>query len=628
MKKYKQLIAVFLALILTLTLALSGCKKEEVSSSASAPEAPSSQSSSDPASSSSSSSAASSEAALPMPSVSSEAAPVSSSSSQVVMQEPVCNQTGYYTAEETLTSLKVTTGNVLLQNKTILGDLEITADAEHQPITLSNVTVGGNLIVRGGGIVTLQDVSAAVLYAQKAEEPIYLVLLGDLSIPQAMIGGEMIMLDAGLISGGFESVFLDQVDNDADAGKTVLEVQGLQIPQLVINQRSEVMLYNGAAAGEVWANAPASFKGTGRINSLTCAASGITYQTKPGSIKLENGAAEPTVEMMASSSVVRIPTSSESASSGSTTTYYVTKNGLKIYPLVPNSSSEGSASKRIDEPDIIVEREGYRLRINWDRVRNASGYRVELRSGLGTGKLLESAELEKSETSYLTDFEIEWDTDYTIRVKAYASGDYIDSGFGEKEYNSSTGDFGSPDDLKLQIVDGCFEAIWKSRDEADYYEVLLYDPEGEIIADTTTNFNYFWFENIEIEEVGRYAVKIRAVNIGTGEYSAYASATYRVSASDRKVDAPLISAVFVDDTLEVSWDWVDNAESYTLRLRKDGSASYLKSNVKTTDNEYIFDSVKFQKGTKYVVEICANAENGYADSDYVSCTTDYYQVGW
>lgn len=633
MNRYKRLFTLFLAFSLVLSMTFAGCKKnEEEPSSQPASSEASGLSQSSEAPQSSSESVASSQPEGPLPgtqAVSSSESSAPSSTAPVVQELPVCGKPGYYTAEESLVSLKVTTGNVLLQNKQIIGDLEITADAEHQPITLSDVTVGGKLIVRGGGIVTLANVSAPILYAQKEEEPIYLLLQDDLDIPQAMIGGEMIILDGGITSGGLQNVFLDQVDSDAPAGKSVLELQGIRISQLVVDQDSEVMLYEGASVAEVWANAPVSFKGTGKISTLNCTSSGVTYQTKPGKISLQEGVSAPTMETMASSSVVRIPTASESTSSGGTTTkYYVTKNGIRIYPLTPNSSSEGSASKRIDEPEIEVEKEGSKLSVSWDRVRNASGYRVELRSGLGTGKLLESAELEKSETTYRIDYEIEWDTDYTIRVKAYASGDYIDSGFAEKEYNSSAGDFGSPDDLKLQMVDGSLEAVWKSHDDADLYEVLLYDPEGEILEDTTTQFNYFWFEDVEFEEIGRYAVKVRAVNLSTGEYSAYASATYRISANDRKLDTPYITASFADDTLEVSWDWVDNAKDYTLRIRKENSGNYLRSNITASDNEYLFDSINFQKGTRYVVEVRANAESGYADSDFGSVTTDYYQVGW
>jgi len=182
--------------------------------------------------------------------------------------------------------------------------------------------------------------------------------------------------------------------------------------------------------------------------------------------------------------------------------------------------------------------------------------------------------------------------------------------------------------LKLRILNGHFEAEWKHRDEADYYEVYLYDPDGEILEDTTTELNYFWFEDIEIEEIGRYAVKVRGVNLDTGEYSAFASVSYRVSASDRKVDTPTVFAEFVDDTLVVSWDWIDNVKNYTLQIRMDGSKSYLKTNVSTTENEYIFDSINFKKGNKYVVEVRANAESGYSNSDYASFTTDYYKVGW
>ena len=313
MKRYNRLLALVLAFTLTVSVTLSGCKdKEEASSQPEPPQSSSSQSSqsSDAAQMSSVQPpvSSSSEAAGPVPgpaeSVSSESAP---QPSQTVAQTPVCSKPGYYTAQETLVSLQVTTGGVLLQNKSTLGDLEITAAAENQPITLSDVTVGGNLIIRGGGIVTLNNVSAPILYAQKAEDPICLLLQGDVDIPQAMLGGETIILDGGITSGGLQNVFLDQVDSDAEAGFSVLELQGVRIDQLVVDQGSEVMLYEGAAVGDAWANAPVSFRGTGKINVLNCTSAGVSYQTVPGQIKLQEGIVPPTLEAAASSSVVRIP---------------------------------------------------------------------------------------------------------------------------------------------------------------------------------------------------------------------------------------------------------------------------------------------------------------------------------
>lgn len=620
MNKRKRFSCLLLSFVLGISLFFAGCNKEEaVSSSQSESSSVSSTQSSEYISSSDFS-----QTIGPMVGTSSSEALSSQENHSSQRGDAVCSEPGYYMEQEYFSTLTVTTGNVMLQNKTIYGDLEVTVEAANQPITLSNVTVAGNLILRGGGIVTLENVSAETLYAQKESDPLYLLLQGGIDIPQAMIGGEMIMQDSGITSGGIQSIFLEQIDAETPAGTSSLELQGVTLTQLVANQQSAVKLFDGSYVENVWANAPTKIQGTGMIRTLNCASNGVTYQTAPGEVLLGEGVTAPTVEMAVSSSVVRIPSASSRPAS-SRQTYYVTRNGIRVYS---RSSSTDTSGNRLEEPNLDVVEDDGNLYISWDRVSNASGYRVELRSGTGSGRLLESEELDKYKNSYTTDYEVEKDTDYTVRVKAYAMDGYIDSSYAEKEYNSTSGDFRAPNGLKLTLVNEYLEATWDSMDEADYYEVLLYDPDGTIAADTTTELPFCYFDDVELEETGRYAVRVRAIDFDKDTVSAYASTSLRVDSSDRKILTPVVTAEFVGDALDVTWDDIDHARSYTLRLRREDTDNYLVRSVSTTDTYYSFDEVNFKKGTKYVVEVRANAKSGYQNSEFAKYATDYYGVGW
>lgn len=314
-----------------------------------------------------------------------------------------------------------------------------------------------------------------------------------------------------------------------------------------------------------------------------------------------------------------------------------------------SSESEKDTSKKVvvvrsgsqvirpaDQTDVsaliapLVEADEYRdqLKVSWTDLNDISeitGYAVEVRTS--TGKLKEEKCLSKYENSYRTDFEPEEGITYTFYVKVLGDENHSDSKFGAAQYNTDASRVYRPRGLELKVEDKFLQASWDAEEDADSYRFLLLDPNGELLADKTGTASYYYLEDIPVTEKGQYTMYVQTIQ--DGRVSPFSKYYRTIESRFEQIKAPEITKTeFIDrNTLEVSWEEVEHAKSYTLRLRTFGSnQSYLSKDITTTDIQYTFEKMEFRKDRKYVVEIRANAEKDYASSDFEGTATNYY--GW
>ncbi|MBR0191775.1 MAG: cadherin-like domain-containing protein [Thermoguttaceae bacterium] len=147
---------------------------------------------------------------------------------------------------------------------------------------------------------------------------------------------------------------------------------------------------------------------------------------------------------------------------------------------------------------------------------------------------------------------------------------------------------------------------------------------------TDATATYQWFANetlIEGEEGSSFTVTeaqigqtITCVVTGTGNYTGTVSATTAVVPVPlTALDVPAELALTVyNATVTASWSTVENASSYTLEYRPEGSENWtaLPGLQGTTAS---FDGVP---GTLYNVRVKANGTGDYSDSDYTEVNTD------
>lgn len=291
-------------------------------------------------------------------------------------------------------------------------------------------------------------------------------------------------------------------------------------------------------------------------------------------------------------------------------------------------TSSNSSLPKLTAPLVEVDEYRDRMKVTWDDLNQSpvSGYVVEVRSG-ASNKLIAEKRLSKYENSYRTDFQPEEGVTYTFRVKALGEDGYADSSFAEGKFNTDSMRVYRPRGLELKVEDQTLQASWDAEESVESYRFLLADPNGKILVDTVTPNSYHYLENIRITEKGQYTMYVQARE--DSRVSPFAKYYRTIESRYDEIDAPAIlkTEFQKDGSLEVTWEEVEHAQSYTIKLRTFGSRqNYLTGEITTSDTSYTFKNIKFRKDYKYVVEIRSNGERGYAKSDFEATTTDYY--GW
>ena len=96
--------------------------------------------------------------------------------------------------------ITVNSGGVTLKNKTVLGNLIISPKVGDGEVMLENIVVRGDITVKGGGKVTLKDVTAVTLNAQYPKTTDY-ILSGKTTVYQLNVGGASTIDESGLTNG-------------------------------------------------------------------------------------------------------------------------------------------------------------------------------------------------------------------------------------------------------------------------------------------------------------------------------------------------------------------------------------------------------------------------------------------
>lgn len=180
-----------------------------------------------------------------------------------------------------------------LKNQTVDGNVTIAKSVGNGDVTLRNVTIKGDLIVKGGGsnTVTLEDVDVRGK-VRLLKESVHLHLAGDTDIRKLLID-----LAARITQ---SSSYKDEIDEiilagDGDLNKTTridvpakqlrIENQadlilGGDVEKLIVDEDAkgaEIEIKKGTTVNELNTDAKIKLTGKGRIDLLDVSASGVTY---------------------------------------------------------------------------------------------------------------------------------------------------------------------------------------------------------------------------------------------------------------------------------------------------------------------------------------------------------------
>lgn len=198
-----------------------------------------------------------------------------------------------------------------LKNQTVDGNVSIAKSVGNGDVTLRNVTIKGDLIVKGGGsnTVTLEDVDVRGK-ARLLKEGVHLHLVGDTDIRKLLID-----LAAHITQ---SSSYKDEIDEiilagDGDLNKTTridvptkqlrIENQadlilGGDVEKLIVDEDAkgaEIEIKKGTTVNELNTDAKIKLTGKGRIDLLDVSASGVTFDKNLNIRKTDtsNGATAP-----------------------------------------------------------------------------------------------------------------------------------------------------------------------------------------------------------------------------------------------------------------------------------------------------------------------------------------------
>lgn len=182
----------------------------------------------------------------------------------------------------------ITAANTTLANQTIDGNVLIAASVGNGNVTLEQVTIKGDLLVKGGGAQSVHVKDC--------------VIAGDVIIDKA---GVRVSFEGSTTSGGVEvhtAATLDAQGFKGSVGQVTLsgEVTANQtvtvkvpVQNMTIDTKGTVSIQSSVA--KVTVNQPAKITGSGKIDTLIANVSGIQTQIKATHVEKAKGVTEPAI---------------------------------------------------------------------------------------------------------------------------------------------------------------------------------------------------------------------------------------------------------------------------------------------------------------------------------------------
>ncbi len=191
------------------------------------------------------------------------------------------NQAGTYgPASGTKTingNVTISAENVILQNTTITGDLLLTEEVGEGDVTLKNVTVLGDTIIKGGGpnSVVLENCNLADVTISK--EGVRVVATGNTTVTLVTLESGATLVEVSVTGEGFEKVTLSET---IPAGAKVT-LEG-DFSQVTVDAGVEIEIVEGTVE-KLTINEAAKITGEGKITQADINVSGASISQKPAS---------------------------------------------------------------------------------------------------------------------------------------------------------------------------------------------------------------------------------------------------------------------------------------------------------------------------------------------------------
>lgn len=361
-------------------------------------------------------------------------ASVSKPASAQKLQSLTINAAVSHEENATYFNVFINTGGVALKNKIVAGDLVLSESIGNGAVLLQNVVVKGRILVNGAQTVTLRDVTAVQLIAQRTSGTTDYIIDGASTIHE-MTARNQLTLDLGGLSANHTGVKKLTTEPGAPMWQQVTILRGT-VGQIVTNDATNLLLPGGNVAEEVVANAPTHIGGGNAVATLTVRNDEVTYDKKPRNVEVEDRYSDPSTQQLAIGEVGREPGSGRSVRTTPRTQALATPRNLAVtavanaddsvtlsFDPVANATrytviysvTNGSSSSNITNRQLLVDtnsctvtsdlirQAGTKISFKVRAVSSSSRYTASDYSGTGALSVVQLEEATGLDVQHITD---------------------------------------------------------------------------------------------------------------------------------------------------------------------------------------------------------------------------------
>jgi fibronectin type 3 domain-containing protein len=275
--------------------------------------------------------------------------------------------------------------------------------------------------------------------------------------------------------------------------------------------------------------------------------------------------------------------------------YFKNSNGTKFYGVYSAGVSAVTLPAKVTGVTVKNYTENKSLTLSWDKVANADGYEVYIKTG-------NDENLYKTVTGQsctVTDLKV--GSSYSFRVKAYRTVNNVKYTGNASAYKTITFEYAVPKNLKADSTysETSTSVKWSATEGASGYEVYSYDYTNKkyvlyktVSADTTSCVISGYDLNTTVR------VRVRALyGSKKSAYSDYFDA-YTMPSTPKNFKV----STYAQTTATLKWSKVKHADSYRVYIYDKSTKSYVK--YKDVSDTSISLS-GLSKGTTYKFKVSA-----------------------
>lgn len=452
---------------------------------------------------------------------------------------------------------------VTLKNKLVTGDLVLSESVGNGAVTLENVVVKGRILVNGAQTVTLNDVTAVSLIAQRSSGTTDYIVEGASTIHQMTAKNQLTISESGL-STNYAGIKKLTTEQGTPVWQQVTLLRGA-LEQVTTNEATNLML-SGGSVDTVIANAPTHIGGSGTVYNLIVCSNNVSYEKKSRNITIEDDYTQPEEQNWAIGET-------EAAVNG--------------------GDHSGPSSQKLSMPGnltIAAAEAENSVMLSFDSVSHATGYTIlySVANGSSASNVSNQSVSVDTNSYTLTHALIgQADTVISFKVRAFSSSSRYTTSSYSSICTKTVSTLDAPSDVTLTFDGSTLALSFTAADNAaaNSHEAVLSC--GDTTLDTLTlTAGETAGEFADTNPGETHTVTVRAIGDGRLVLSSpTATATCDVPPLPKVSDLAIISA---GSDPAVTFTGADGVSDYTVTLRYDDGSPLSEPTPSVSGGTYTY----------------------------------------